>query len=156
MGGPLVGGGPVVAALVGGAAVVQRVPPLPKSATGCARTDGYIKRSSAYKFEHSMYFRGFINRGELPAHKRPQQEQSEVMQEALGERAQALNLRRRDGSEVPKTAPQLAMRAGGVAAMLKEVARTSQVVAISHHKEFHELADHMVHLSKASDHTVVR
>ena len=33
---------------------------------------------------------------------------------------------------------------------------TSQVVAISHHKEFHELADHMVHLSKASDHTVVR
>ena len=43
-----------------------------------------------------------------------------------------------------------------VAAMLKEVARTSQVVAISHHKEFHELADHMVHLSKASDHTVVR
>ncbi len=40
--------------------------------------------------------------------------------------------------------------------MLKEVARTSQVVAISHHKEFHELADHMVHLSKASDHTVVR
>ena len=43
-----------------------------------------------------------------------------------------------------------------VAAMLKEVARTSQVVAISHHKEFHELADHVVHLSKASDHTVVR
>ena len=43
-----------------------------------------------------------------------------------------------------------------VAAMLKEVARTSQVVAISHHTEFHELADHMVHLSKASDHTVVR
>ena len=43
----------------------QKAPPLPRSASGSARTDGYIKRSSAYKYEHSMYYRGFINRGEL-------------------------------------------------------------------------------------------
>ena len=44
----------------------QKAPPLPLSASGCARTDGRIIRSSNYKHHHSMHYRPFINRGALP------------------------------------------------------------------------------------------
>jgi hypothetical protein len=43
----------------------QRDPPPPRSISGCARTDPIVRRSSAYKFAHQKYYRGFINRGEL-------------------------------------------------------------------------------------------
>ena len=92
----------------------QRAPPLPRSASGCARTDGYIKRSSAYKYEHSMYYRGFINRGSLPE-REPPPELAELLHD---ERQLSLNLRRRE-AEGPKTAAQVAMRPGGVVAMLR-------------------------------------
>ena len=98
----------------------QKAPPLPRSATGCARTDGYIKRSSAYKFEHSMYYRGFINRGELPEWKvRRRDGLDEDAPTTQDERTISLSLRRR-GEEGPKTANQVAMRPGGVLAMLRQ------------------------------------
>ena len=49
---------------------MQRVPPLPKSASGCARADPVVRRSSKFKHDRTIYFRPFINRGALPAERR--------------------------------------------------------------------------------------
>ena len=45
---------------------------------------------------------------------------------------------------------------GRIGAMLKELSRSAQVVAVSHRPEFQKLADHTVRLAKSADHTVVR
>ena len=41
-----------------------------------------------------------------------------------------------------------------VAKMLKELSRQTQVIAISHHREFHALADHIVRLHAADGRTL--
>ena len=38
--------------------------------------------------------------------------------------------------------------------LMKELARSTQVIAISHRKEFQQLADHIVRLHKDGDHTL--
>ena len=42
-----------------------------------------------------------------------------------------------------------------VASLIKELSRTTQVVAVSHRAQFMRFADHIVRLSKAGDMTVV-
>eukprot|EP00326_Haptolina_ericina_P009655 CAMPEP_0181206074 /NCGR_PEP_ID=MMETSP1096-20121128/20834_1 /TAXON_ID=156174 ORGANISM="Chrysochromulina ericina, Strain CCMP281" /NCGR_SAMPLE_ID=MMETSP1096 /ASSEMBLY_ACC=CAM_ASM_000453 /LENGTH=233 /DNA_ID=CAMNT_0023296935 /DNA_START=3 /DNA_END=704 /DNA_ORIENTATION=+ len=42
-----------------------------------------------------------------------------------------------------------------VALMLRDVSKVSQVIAISHRQEFHQLADHIVSLAKRGDFTAV-
>ena len=81
----------------------QRDPPLPRSASGCARTEPIVRRSSAYKYSHQMYYRPFINRGALPykrddgAHHLAAAEDAPAPAAALlDERHTSLNLRRRD------------------------------------------------------------
>lgn len=69
----------------------QKAPPLPRSASGCARTEPIVKRNSAYKYAHSVYYRPFINRGALPP--REGEQGGEGGEEAR--RVGILNLRRR-------------------------------------------------------------
>ena len=85
----------------------QRDPPPPRSASGCARTDGLVRRSSAYKHAHQMYYRPFINRGALP-HKRDdgawnKQDDGGILMPA-DERAIAFTLRRREETDATKSA----------------------------------------------------
>ena len=44
---------------------------------------------------------------------------------------------------------------GRVAALLKELSADSQVIAVSHRKEFHSLADRIVQLNKVQNFTLV-
>ena len=81
----------------------QRDPPLPRSSSGCARTEPIVRRSSAYKFAHQMYYRPFINRGALlyksddgDHHLASAQHGAAVL--PADERATALNLRRQSAS----------------------------------------------------------
>ena len=41
--------------------------PLPLSTTGCARTDGFSRYSSAFKQKYSSYLRPYLNRGAEPS-----------------------------------------------------------------------------------------
>ena len=77
---------------------MQRVPPLPKSASGCARTDPVVRRSSKYKADRRLYFRPFINRGELPRERRVAAEVAaeEQLAEELREDTR-VGTRKRDG-----------------------------------------------------------
>ena len=40
-----------------------------------------------------------------------------------------------------------------VARMIHELSRTTQVIAVSHHKEFHALADHVIRLHASDSRT---
>ena len=77
---------------------MQRVPPLPKSASGCARTEPIVRRSSKYKAERKLYFRPFINRGQLPHERRMAAEAAaeEQLAEELREDTR-VGTRKRDG-----------------------------------------------------------
>uniref|UniRef100_A0A7S4F0W4 Histone-lysine N-methyltransferase n=1 Tax=Chrysotila carterae TaxID=13221 RepID=A0A7S4F0W4_CHRCT len=50
---------------------LQKAPPLPKNASGCARTEPFNRRPSNFKATHSMYYRPFLNRGALPRERQP-------------------------------------------------------------------------------------
>lgn len=96
----------------------QRDPPPPVSVTGCARTDGLVRRSSNYKNSHQMYYRPFINRGELP-YKRAAGSEETAAEALLMDERSSLNLRKRDVPEL-KSAAQVERSAVGVVAMLKQ------------------------------------
>ena len=93
----------------------QRAPPLPRSVSGCARTDPIVRRSSAYKFEHQMYLRPFINRGSLPTREGTS---DAATGDVVDERSLSLNLRRREVES--KSLGQVARAPGAAVAMLKQ------------------------------------
>lgn len=68
-------------------------PPPPRSEFGAARADPIVRRSSAFKAAHHVYYRPFINRGELGARERRGGEE-EV-------RGESVHLRKRDVVERP-------------------------------------------------------
>ena len=93
----------------------QRAPPPPRSASGCARTEPIVRRSSKYKFEHAMYYRGFINRGSLAP-----RDDAATSEAITDERALSLNLRKRDGDGAIKSVGQVARPSGSVITMLRQ------------------------------------
>ena len=97
------------------------MPPLPRSVTGCARTDGVIRRSSAFKSSHEVYFRPFINRGELNP-KYDQEEGGEGGDRRAGADG-SIHLRKRSGTgEEIKSVGQVqaGQATGGAALMLRQ------------------------------------
>jgi len=74
---------------------LQKAPPLPRNPSGCARTEPFQRRTSAFKASHEIYHRPFINRGALQRHHEDGGD-DEAQREGDGEGIGREALRKRD------------------------------------------------------------